>query len=102
MGAITRTQAISSAGGTSTKTADYTVTTGDFTILVDATGPVTITLPPAYAYPGMIVNIKNINTGAVTVARSGSDTIDGVTSWDISAQYDSATFQSNGTNWFVL
>jgi hypothetical protein len=62
-------------------------------LLVRATGAtVTVTLPAASSSTvGAFVIVKNIGTGIISVARSGSDTIDGATSIEISTQYESRT-----------
>src|SRR5438552_308237 len=57
---------------------DYTVTSLDFEILVDATsGPVTISLLPATG-SGQLLHVKKIDStsSVVTVAASGTDLID--------------------------
>lgn len=77
--------------------------------LVAATGvtaPRAITLPLASTMAGQRVSVKdetgNANTHNLTVTRSGSDTIDGATTYVISTNYGFATFYSNGTNWFRI
>ncbi len=65
-------------------------------------GVVTITLPAAsgrYRF-----HIKRINSGAndVVISRAGSDTIEGVTSINLTAQYQSRTIYSDGSGiWYV-
>ena len=83
----------------------YTVTAADFTLLVNCTnGAVTITLPAASNNSGRIVTIKKTDAtaNAVTVARTGADTIDGATAQTIGTQYMALTFQSDGTSWWVI
>ena len=68
-------------------------------VLVDSAG--TVTLPPANnAELGYY--IKNISTGAVTLAASGTNTIDGAASYALTDQYDSIHVISNGSNWYTL
>ena len=87
---------------TFTKSAAYTVQTSDrdSVILVDASaGPVTITLlTGATAKNGFgITIIKNDATAnAVTIQRSGTNTIAGQTSVAITARYEGYTLISNG------
>ena len=91
------------------KSAAYTVVTGDAGDLIRVTttaGAVTITLP---LISGQVDGFKiavvkwSSDANAVTVARSGSDTINGATSYSIATQYNSATFVADyETNqWFA-
>lgn len=88
-----------------TRTADYTVTETDHTILVDATsGNVTITLRTAVGSK-QLYNIKRIdNSGnTVTVATTSSQTIDGATTYTgLSAQYKYVQVQANGAAYFII
>ena len=85
-------------------TAATSATAADRVIGVDTTGgAVTVTLPTAASVrTGFILTIKDIGaateTNPITVARSGSDTIDGATSIILYAQYSAATLISNGSN----
>ena len=83
----------------STKTANYTLTSTDSTIL--ANGAITVTLPTATGIGGRQYTIKNISTSAVTIASAGG-TIDGATTISLTSHYESVTVQSNGTNWWVI
>lgn len=52
--------------------ANYTIQTGDAVLLVNSSGPVSITLTAIAAQKGQVWRIKNINTGLVTlVAANG-------------------------------
>lgn len=68
-----------------TKTADYTVLSGDFStggellLLCNKATAVVITLPAA-SNSGLKLFVKNIGAGTCTVVRASSDTIDGDTS----------------------
>jgi hypothetical protein len=89
------------------KTADYTADETDYAIFVDATSAaVTITLPAASGtgQPGRTYIIKktDVSGNAVTVDGNASETIDGATTYALSAQYKYVTIQSNGTNWFII
>jgi len=59
------------------KTSAYTVEENDDLVICNSTTPFTVTLLAATG-SGRIVNIKNINTGLVTLEGDGSDTIDGI------------------------
>lgn len=93
------------AYATSTKTSNYTIGSADTVIFADATsGIVTITLPVASGLSGYKFYIKRIDASSntCTVARSSTDTIDGVTSLTIDQQYTSLLVVSNGTAWYIL
>lgn len=90
---------------TVSKTANYTATTSDFMILVDATsGAVTITLPAAASSAGMVVGVKKIDSSgnAVTVDGNASETIDDATTVSLAAQYDTAFLICDGTEWWKI
>lgn len=90
---------------TSTKTADYTITGTDVVIFANAaSGNVIITLPTAASFSGYRFYVKRIDSSgnSVSIARSGSDTIDGQTSVTVTAQYDSYTVVSNGSLWYII
>jgi hypothetical protein len=82
----------------------YSAAVLDEVIIGDASGVAfTITLPPASA--GILsLTIKKIDSSlnAITVAGSGSQTIDGESSLDITAQYESVTVISDATQWWIL
>lgn len=89
----------------STKTANYTITATDSTILVDATsGNITITLPAVSGTTGRQYVIKKIDSSVNTVTIDGnsSETIDGATTQSITTQWDAITIQSNGSAWFII
>ena len=93
---------------TRTDTLSANVVGGDQSIsvvLVDATGGSRIeTLPAASALPGKYFTIKKVDASAntVTVARAGSDLIDGQTSFVLGLQYAAVTVLSNGTDWSII
>jgi hypothetical protein len=92
------------------KSANYTVVVGDAGDLIRVTttsGAVTITLPQISTVTDgfKVAVVKWSSDGnAVTVARSGSDTINGATSYSLPVQYVSATFVADfETNqWFAV
>jgi len=87
-----------------TKAIDYTVTTDDYSILVDASAANrTITLPAASSCAGLELNVKKIDSTAHTVTiGGGGSNIDGAATLVISVQYNSYYLQSDGTQWWVL
>lgn len=99
--------ALATGAGTftqTTKTANYTATTSDFYIWVDATGgAVTITLPTAIGNAGRTFVIKKIDSSgnAVTIDANGSQTIDGALTQVITTQYAAYSIASDNANWFI-
>ncbi|MEO6513263.1 MAG: hypothetical protein ABIR37_01130 [Candidatus Saccharimonadales bacterium] len=95
-----------STAATATKTSNYTIVSGtDVVILANAaSGAVTITLPTAASSAGYKFDIKRIDStgNTCTIARSGSDTIDGGTSLTLDVQYISATVVSDGSAWYII
>ena len=88
-----------------TASAAISVSTGQsVVVLVDASSaPVTITLPLASASSNATVQVKKVDSSAnlVTVARSGTDTIDGLASYTgLSAQYKAVGFAADSSNSF--
>ena len=71
--------------------------TGDI-VIVNSSSASTLTLPTVAT--GKVVRVKNIGTGAVTV--SSASNIDGAGSKVLYYQYESMTFVSNGSTWYVV
>ena len=75
-------------------------------LLVDNVAPINVTLPAAVGRKGYAVYVKKVSAGgagAVTIARSGADLIDGATSQSLAAQYDGMLLVSDGVSgWWVL
>jgi hypothetical protein len=85
-----------------TQSGGYSATNRDETILM-STGGTTLTLPVASSVRGIVYNIRNIAaTGNVTVARSGTDTIDGLTSVTVAAGGKLRIVSDGGTAWYSL
>ena len=99
-------QALStSATAISTKTADYTIVSSDYSILGNAASEsITISLPAAASYTGRMFVIKKVDSSAnlVTIDPNGAETIDGASTYDLNVQWEAIQVQSNGTSWFVL
>jgi hypothetical protein len=105
----TATQTLVSDGGfkadVDAKTANYTVTEADYAVAVSAaSGAVTVSLPAASASENQIVIVKKTDAtvNAVTVDGSGSETIDGQTTFILAMQYEAVTLQCDGTGWHVI
>jgi len=64
----------------------------------------TVTLPTAVSKSGQMLKIKKSEGGsnAVTVAASGSQTIDGVSSIVLESPFAAVMLVSNGSNWLVF
>lgn len=92
---------------TSSKTANYTVVSGDqgYLIKADATsGAITITLPAAAtAGDGFTIAVKKMDSSNnVVIDGDGSETIDGALTYTLSTQYDAVFIQCDGSNWNIL
>jgi hypothetical protein len=90
---------------TATKTSSYTIGSSDTVIFADATsGNVTVTLPAASGVAGYRFYVKRVDSSGntISIARSGSDTIDGMTSFTLDLQYTAFAVVSNGSNWYIL
>jgi hypothetical protein len=95
------------SGNVVSKTASYTISTEDQTIIADATvDPLTLILPTAFGSTGSTFTVKRINSGAnnVTIVATSSEYIDGPpgTSAVIKVQYQSLNFLSDGANWYII
>jgi hypothetical protein len=88
-------------GAMVSKSASYTLTTDDFMVEVTATGT-TQTLPDATACLRREYLVKLTASGSCTVNTTSSQTIDGATTYSLSAQYKYLRVKSNGVNWLVI
>jgi hypothetical protein len=73
--------------------------------LCDATsGNVTVNLPAASGASEKVFTVKKTDSSSNTVTLDGnaSETIDGATTFVLSAQYQSITVACDGSNWFIL
>lgn len=90
---------------TTAKTSNYTITNNDTVVFANATsGNVTITLPAASGSAGYRFYVKRTDNSSntCTVARSGSDTIDGQTSLTLDLQYTCLSLVSDGSAWYII
>lgn len=91
------------AGDVTSVTRNYTALLSDRTILATAgTLGITVTLPPAAK--GLRYEVKKCDSGAgaVTVATSLSQTIDGAKTRALARQYATISIVSNGTSWSLV
>ena len=82
----------------------YLITANNATILVNcAAEPISTLLPDASSVSGQQYKVKKIDSSAnaATVTTTSSQTIDGNLTYALSTQYQSATVQSDGSNWWV-
>lgn len=78
------------------------IVANDSLILANSTSNITLTLPSAATSNGSIFNIKNINTGYVTVVGSGTDQIDGQANLVIQFKNSYISFLSTSTGWIKV
>lgn len=73
-------------------------------IILCNTGSYTVTLPPASSNTNRLYTIKNIDVDGdvITIDGNGSETIDGATTFDLSAYNEAVTIASDGSNWFII
>lgn len=90
-----------------TITANYSVdaTATDYTILCNAAGAITVTLPTPTS--GRRLEIKDISGAAtannITIARHAAETIEGIAaSYLIQISYGTIILHSDGTNWWIV
>ncbi len=92
--------------GVRERTANWTLQNeNDNMVTMDATGGArTVTLPALASSLGADFFIKRMNSGgnAVTLARAGSDTIDGATSKSLDTQYACIHVRGGVTAWHVI
>lgn len=88
------------------KTAAYTITSSDYTILANASGGLfALDLPVASSNTGRVFVIKRTDSTLTTYVQinpNGAELIDGVGNIRLYTQYESVTLQSDGTNWAIL
>lgn len=83
------------------RTTAYTATDTDY--LIDCTtGTFTVTLPASSGRTGRILIIKNSGTGTITVDGNASETIDGATTYSLSAQWATIQIMCDGSNWKII
>lgn len=90
-----------------TRSVDSSFTTGDtissdINLVAGGAGGITVNLPSPASGKMVIVKKTDSAAGVVTVSRNSTESIDGASSVVLYAQYESMTFVSDGTNWFVV
>jgi len=91
-----------SAQRSSALTNSVTLGHDDLLVLGTPTAIATYTMRPAAQMRGQTVTVKNLSTFALTVDGSGAETIDGALTHVLAAQYDKASYYSDGTSWHVV
>jgi hypothetical protein len=90
---------------TNVTTATYTAKAGDQILGVNRAGTVAITLLSAEVRTGRIYTVKDESGSAsstnITVSTEGAETIDGSATDVINLDYESKSYYSDGTNWFI-
>ena len=84
-----------------TRTATTTYAIGATDSVIFCTGTFTATLPTPVGITGRVYDVKNIGTGVITLATA-EGLIDGLATQTITAQYESITVISDGTNWYII
>ena len=88
-----------------TKTGNYTLTATDVRIRADATSAAfTLTLPTAVGKTGKHYGVKKIDTSTnfVIIDPNASETIEGMSTWELRSTGADVEFVSDGTNWHVI
>ena len=71
--------------------------------LIVATAAITLTLPTAVGIAGKVFTVKrNTSAGDVTITPTGSETIDGDTSFALTTDGESFGFVSDGSNYHII
>lgn len=83
-----------------TTSSNTTLTNTNDVVLVTGNTQITLPIPSS----GKTLTIKKTDVAGTTVViiPAGSETIDGLPSYSIPAQYQSVTLTTNGTNWFII
>jgi hypothetical protein len=84
-----------------TVTGTATALVTDRVIVCNSASAFTVTLPAAADLTGVMLDIKNKNTGIVTVDGASAETIDDMANQTIS-KYDSITVVSDGSEWWII
>ena len=74
----------------------------DINLVAGGSGGITVKLPSPSSGKKVIVKKSDGAAGVVTVSRNSTETVDGANTKILYYQYESMTFVSDGTNWFVV
>lgn len=103
------TRAMKSSGGLyvgiATKTVTFTADDLGTTYICDATaGNITANLPAAATVSGQVFSFvkKDVSANTITIDGNAAETINGAATKVLTAQYDKALIQSDGSNWFII
>ncbi|HSZ58685.1 MAG TPA: glycosyl hydrolase family 28-related protein [Tepidisphaeraceae bacterium] len=102
--ALPASPSVSILSPVASKTANYTASAADETILANAsTAAFTVTLPAASGNTGREYAVKKTDSSAnhVTVATAGGN-IDGAATYSLNAQYNVVEVVSDGSNWQII
>ena len=95
-------------GYTAITSSGMTSSAGSFIYGVSVAGDINLRLHSAIGdnLSGAVYVVKDelaaVRTGAILIQASGSDTIDGGATYQLSGSYPAISLYSNGTNWFVF
>ena len=83
--------------------ANTSAVTADHALVFTGTSAAAITLPDAAACTGRIYWVKSTSSNAsvLTIATTGGQTIDGLTSWTVTQTNKVVGLISNGANWLI-
>lgn len=82
-----------------TKSANYTATSSDYTILCSAT--LTLSLPASASSTGRSYAVRNVGAGTVTIDPNAAEQIDGTATKSLAAG-EFVTIVCDGTQWFTI
>ena len=95
-GGITRSISTITASTSAGSTANT-----DYVYNGNTAGNITLTLPTAVSNTNRYT-VKNSNTGVLSIYTTSSQTIDGVTFYNLNKQYQAIDLLSNNSNWFIV
>lgn len=84
-----------------TTTSTLTPSTANIVYICNSSSAFTVNVGTAASIDGYVVNIKNINTGKITVDANSTETIDGKLT-QILFQYSSMTMVAYNGNWYII
>ena len=73
----------------------------DYVYNGNTAGNITLTLPTAVSNTNRYT-VKNSNTGVLSIYTTSSQTIDGVTFYNLNKQYQAIDLLSDNSNWFIV
>jgi hypothetical protein len=81
---------------------DNDTISSDINLVAGGAGGITVKLPSPAVGKMVIVKKTDSAAGTVTISKNNTDTIDGANSKILYYQYETLTFVSDGTNWFIV